>query len=147
MESFQKSDYRTLEEWVMAAREEAFNRGIEANTIVINKNLAFVKEFLFKDPYFGVVTMIPPMIMGMEIFVEDMPDKKSFLMFKATKTERDRAIEQIQQETAKAILQEIYKKCDDLVADYSTESIDFVDFAQDTLLTELCNKYGVRVDK
>lgn len=49
-------------------------------------------------------------------------------------------------DTAKEILQAIDQKCGDLVADNSPESLDFLDFARDTLLTELCNKYGVEVD-
>lgn len=107
MENFAQSGYKTLEEWVMAARKEALNRGIEANTIIINENLAFVKEFALKDPYFGGISMVPPMIMGMEICVQDMPDKQTFLMYKAAKTEREEAIEQIRRDTAKKILDRI----------------------------------------
>lgn len=55
--------------------------------------------------------------------------------------------EQIRKDTAKEILQEVYKLCGNLVADNSPDSIDFMDFARAELLTDLCQKYGVEVDE
>lgn len=108
MQPFEKSGYKYIEEWIYAAREEAWKRGIEANTIVINKNLSFVKEFVLKDPYFtGLVSTLPPMIMGMEILVAEMPRNQSFLIFHSLQTERDKEIARIRKDTAKEILDRV----------------------------------------
>lgn len=107
--SLQWTKYETIEECVQAAREEAFNRGIEANTIIINKNLAFVKEFFLKDPYFRSVSKLPPMIMGLEVQFADMPEKRSFLLFEAAETEREKETKAIERATAKKILDRVHQ--------------------------------------
>lgn len=58
--------------------------------------------------------------------------------------EIDKAI--VCKHTAKEILQKVFNKCDDLVADKSPDSIDFVDFVRDTIVSELAKQYGIEVD-
>lgn len=54
-------------------------------------------------------------------------------------------LNQMREDTARTILQKISDKCNDLVADNSPDSIDFVEFARDTLIADLAKEYKIEI--
>lgn len=90
-----------LIEIIAKARAEGIKRGIEANSIIINKNLRYVKPFAmaFED---GPVGLFPPMIMGMEInSANQLPNSADFIIFESKITERDKIVAEIKKQAVK----------------------------------------------
>lgn len=82
---------------IKRAHDEAIRRGIEANTIMIDNKLAYVKGFEFTEPSMGGfkhVSQYPPMILGMDILVCDLerefPKGTDFVITHRDSTEIDR---------------------------------------------------------
>ena len=68
------------------AQAEAINRGIKANTVIINKNMAYV------SPVFDGRHVLPEMICGMNVYwtADELPDGYSFAMMEAPNNRMDR---------------------------------------------------------
>lgn len=77
------------------AEKEAYLNGIEANTIILNENHAYVKEFYVRAAtytnYPESVTMksYPPMIMGKQLILSPLPDDYDFALTRAPIPEED----------------------------------------------------------
>ena len=64
------------------AEREAFLRGIEANTIVLNKDLAFVKNFYYAV-FGGIISEVPPMILGKMPVLYSLPLDYDFAILRS----------------------------------------------------------------
>jgi len=85
------------------ARDEAIKHGIQANTVLLSKRLAYMAGFLFKEnSMYGDVsytTEVPPMILGLEATIEKfMPDGVEFIVMHKPKSSLDRIREDAQRE-------------------------------------------------
>ena len=82
---------------------------IKANSIVINKNFVKTPKLYFHNK--GTVSILPPMICGLEMYFtdNDLPENYSFAILEAGQTERDRLISDTRYETAKEIYEWIEK--------------------------------------
>ena len=74
-----KDFFSELVEQIHKANREAIERSIEANTIIINSELDFVKEH-FLDLPTGGVYYVPAKICNKHIFVGKLPEKYSFVL-------------------------------------------------------------------
>lgn len=77
-----KTAHESFLDMVERARVTALQEGIEANSIVINKNMVRVKEFpLFEGRGFR---HMPPMICGLNVYFtkDELPPNYSFAVFK-----------------------------------------------------------------
>lgn len=76
---------------------------IKANAVVINKN--FVKTPKLYVHNEGTVSVLPPMICGLEMYFTDneLPENYSFAILEAGQTERDRLVSDTKCEIAKEI--------------------------------------------
>lgn len=74
-------------ELLMESIKEAYRRGIEANTIVINENMVDVKPLA--APY---AIRFPRMICGLNVVLtkDELPDGYSFAIFEEPNTDSDR---------------------------------------------------------
>lgn len=95
---------------IKKAHEEAVKRGIEANTIMLEKNLAYVEgfEFIEKDRgSFNRMISVPPMILGMDILVRDLereyPKGTDFVITHRDNTEIDRIRNEAKEELIKEL--------------------------------------------
>lgn len=82
---------------IKKAHEEAIKRGIEANTIILGKNLAYVEGFELIEKHMDVFNQtisISPMILGMDILVRNLereyPKGTDFVITHRDSTEIDR---------------------------------------------------------
>lgn len=66
-------------ESIRKAVNQAFAEGIQANSIIINKNMVRVPEFFMQLPT-GNVVMMPKMICGLNVYLtkDELPDGYSF---------------------------------------------------------------------
>ena len=71
--------FSELVEQIHKADREAIERSIEANTIIINSELDFVKEHFLTLPI-GSICHIPARICNKHIFVGKLPEKYSFVL-------------------------------------------------------------------
>lgn len=88
---------------IKKAHEEAVKRGIEANTIMLGKNLAYVEGFeLIEKRVFNQTISVPPMILGMDILVRDLereyPKGTDFVITHRDSTEIDRIRDEAKEE-------------------------------------------------
>lgn len=83
---------------------------IKANAIVINKN--FVKTPKLYVHNKGTISVLPPMICGLEVYFTDneLPDNYSFAILDAGQTERDRLVSNTRYETTREILDKVDKE-------------------------------------
>ncbi len=94
MDKEKEFDLASIVSIIQRAKEEAFKRSIEANTIIISKELCYIKPDFYNR--------IPPMIMGMEAKVSDkLPNDAAFIIFKADITERDRLVAEARRQAVK----------------------------------------------
>ena len=65
---------------LLKAEEEALLKGIEANTIIINKNHSYTREF---GLCYGLnnYRVVPPMLLGKKLFVAPLPPDYQFALF------------------------------------------------------------------
>lgn len=87
---------KPMHELIAEARKEALKRGIEANSVIINKNMVVVSETWVWDG-FGA-REIPPMICGLHAYLttDELPDGYSFAVLKGPEQEdRLKAFESI----------------------------------------------------
>ena len=98
---------------------------IKANAIVINKN--FVKTPKLYVYNKGTVSVLPPMICGLEMYFTDneLPDNYSFAILDAGQTERDRLVSDTRYETAKEILSERLSRMKELKAVFENPLYDY----------------------
>lgn len=97
-------DYTNFITLLHKAKEEAIARGINANTIIIDEQLRYVKPFVFAE--FPPVVIFPPMIMGMEIKVSKLPAGADLTIYENPRREQKKIIDGIQKRTAEKILNE-----------------------------------------
>lgn len=95
---------------IKKAHEEAVKRGIEANTIMIEKNIAYVEGFELIEKHMGVFNQtisISPMILGMDILVRDLereyPKGTDFVITHRDSTEIDRIRNEAKEELIKEL--------------------------------------------
>lgn len=65
------------------AEELAYLKGIETNSIILNKNHAHVKEFYLRcqpSGAFDTVRVVPPMIMGKTLFLGSLPEQFDYAL-------------------------------------------------------------------
>ena len=100
----------SLTDMIKRAHEEAVKRGIEANTIMIDNKLAYVKGFEFLETCrggFRYVDQYPPMILGMEVFSCDLsrefPPGTGFVVTHRDTTTIDRIREEAKDELIKEL--------------------------------------------
>lgn len=76
-------------ELVVKATKEAFRQGIEANTIVINKNMVKVQDFVCRDGL-GGLRFVPQMICGLNVYLtaDELPDNYSFAVLESPRGDR-----------------------------------------------------------
>ena len=77
---------QTFMDTLMDACYRALHEGIEANTVIINKNMVKVKSFLMREPDGGAGIM-PDMICGLNVLWTDkeLPPGYSFAIFEGPK--------------------------------------------------------------
>ncbi len=109
---------------IMEARAAAIERGIEANTIVINKRLCYVKPFACADRVLNDVRQFPPMIMGMEIRFSRLPRRCSFIVCHADVTERARMETQIRMRAVREFAARLKKAIDNNQDRFINQEID-----------------------
>lgn len=100
----------SLADMIKRAHEEAVKRGIEANTIMIDNKLAYVKGFEFMEECrggFHYVSQYPPMILGMEVIACDLsrefPSGTGFVVTHRDTTTIDRIREEAKDELIKEL--------------------------------------------
>ena len=100
----------SLIDMIKRAHEEAIKRGIEANTIMIDNKLAYVKGFEFMETHrggFHHVSQYPLMILGMEVFTGDLsrefPPGTGFVVTHRDTTTIDRIREEAKDELIKEL--------------------------------------------
>lgn len=101
--------HKTLIDKIKKARDEAVRRGIEANIILIDKGLAFVKGFDYVSKSlvgFDYTSHLPPMILGMEAYISDLKEFPPETAFVVTHTDST-AIDKIREEAKKELLKEL----------------------------------------
>ena len=97
---------KSLQDWVKEAYKHAIAEGIDANTIVLNKNFVKTNDFGFLVGGQFYHDM-PPMILGLEIRVtDDLPDKVDFALIDAPFTERERLISETTERVRKETIAE-----------------------------------------
>lgn len=76
----------TIYDLIRKARTQALLEGIEANTIILNKNMVKVNSFLTTDGLRGLVE-IPSMICGLNAYwtEDELPDGYSFAILEGPK--------------------------------------------------------------
>ena len=81
---------------------------IKANTVMVNKNLVYVprKAYCIQNN----IMEFPPMICGLEIKADDLPEDYTFIVTEVAETEREKYGAKVRKETAK----EIYAKVKEL---------------------------------
>ncbi len=99
MDKEKEIDIQYFVSMVAKAQEEAIKRLIEANTIVIDSRLRYVKPFVAALEQSAIC--FPPMIMGMELKFADLPNNADFLLFKADKTAYERMVQDIKKQAVK----------------------------------------------
>ena len=70
------SIHDNLIQMFLDAEEEAFDKEILNNAIVLNEKHDYTKAFVFEN------TIVPPMLLGKQVIVADLPDKYSFALIK-----------------------------------------------------------------
>jgi hypothetical protein len=120
----------SLSDMVKRAHEEAIKRGIEANTIMIDNKLAYVKGFDFMETCrggFHYVRQYPPMILGMDVFTCDLsrefPSGTGFVGTHRDTTTIDRIREEATDELIKELKEMpardlLFKLYNDEIEDY-----------------------------
>lgn len=95
---------------IKKAHEEAVKRGIEANTIMLGKNLAYVEGFEIMETNrggFNHISKYSPMILGMDILVGDLerkfPKGTDFVITHRDSTEVDRIRNEAKDELIKEL--------------------------------------------
>lgn len=94
-------------ELILKAQQEAIERGIQANSIIIDEKLRYVKPFNLIDARpdgCRSIATFKPMIVGLEIDIKKLPDNIDFVVFQADKTYNDKLTEQIRKETLQDVL-------------------------------------------
>lgn len=94
---------KSLHDWVKEAYKQAIKEGIDANTVVLNKNFIKTNGFAFciSNHFWHD---LPPMICGLEIRVtDDLPEKVDFALIKANMTEREKLVKQTVLDTVRTI--------------------------------------------
>lgn len=105
-EDMKPLDMSVIAKQIAEAYNEALLQKIEANTIIINEKYAKVKNTVCPGP-FGGEWNIPPMLCGLRVKFEDLPEKFAFALTKfPIKTERELK-EEVRNQTAKEILKEL----------------------------------------
>lgn len=92
-----------------AVLDEKSSYGIKANTVLIDRTFAKVNGFSFaigRD-----IFNLPPMICGLEVHVTDeLPERYSFAVFEAPKTERERLVRKAGREATEKIIVDLTAK-------------------------------------
>lgn len=71
--------FEKIQEQIASAEEQACLNGIKANTIILNENHAYVKEFFIRIK--GMVSsykQVPPMILGKKLYLGPLPEDYDF---------------------------------------------------------------------
>lgn len=133
---------------IIQAREEAIERGIQANSIVISDKLRYVKSFRLIDKFSdGGISMktFKPMICGMEIDVKKLPANLDFVVYEADETFNEKLKAQIRKDTAKEILRELFDDAKEMAKDKNYDfAIAYI--RMKTILRFKAKEYGVEVD-
>ena len=79
--------WTSLIEQLQKAEHEAWLKGIEANMIILNENLAYVKEFYLHS--FSYTISVPPMIMGKEIVLAPLPKEYKYALLHSDKNSKN----------------------------------------------------------
>lgn len=96
---------------VAQAVDEAILREINANTIMINENLRYVKPFyLYGDICAG---MVRPMIMGMGLEIKKLPKDIDFIVYEKENTPKS-SIKSIEEQAVKAFAVKFDARAQDL---------------------------------
>lgn len=87
-----KKKINNLSEHVYKAYEEARKREIEANTIIIDKGIAFSNGFNYA--YDNKIQIYPPMVFGLRMkYAQNLPNNASFILLHSKEeTEGERKI-------------------------------------------------------
>ena len=102
VEDMKPLDEPFLAKQIAEAYNEAILQKIEANTIIINEKYAKVKNTVCPG-LFGGEWNIPPMLCGLRVKFEDLPEKFAFALTKfPIKTEQELK-EEVRKQTAKEI--------------------------------------------
>ena len=116
-------DRQSILKAIIDARQVAIERGIEANTVVINKRLRYVKPFALVDKQLNLITTFPPMIMGMEVRFAPLPRGYEFIVCHADVTERARMEAKIKASAVK----EFAEKLKEIIADNAYKFINYME--------------------
>lgn len=101
---------KSLHDWVKEAYKQAIKEGIDANTVVLNKNFIKTNGFAFciSNHFWHD---LPPMICGLEIRVaDDLPEKVDFALIKANMTERENLVRQTILDTVRKMRTSLYEE-------------------------------------
>ena len=102
VEDMKPLDMSVIAKQIAEACNEAILQKIEANTIIINEKYAKSKNMVCPGP-FGGKWNIPPMLCGLRVKFEDLPEKFAFALTKfPIKTEQELK-EEVRKQTAKEI--------------------------------------------
>lgn len=109
-------DIQDFVKTVTEAKEKAIERGIDANTILLNERLRYVPPLMFKDSVLHSYQEFPPMILGLELRFIKLPDGYDFALYHAEVPERERRIAQIQAQAVREFAEKLkgcFVKADD----------------------------------
>lgn len=115
---------------IAEARDAAFREGIKANSIIINQNLVKYPGGYFSFGMGQVVSCLPPMICGLEVYgtKTELPEDYVFAVVEARQTEREKLIAETEKRTATMIFKTLANGV------YSNE------------LREVAEKFGVNLE-
>lgn len=83
-----KEKFDNIYEHILEARKEAQKRYIEANTILIDKEIAYTNNLFVQDDY--MITEYPPMIFGMKVYYDNnLPNNANFIITQTSKNKME----------------------------------------------------------
>ena len=88
MERF-KEKFDNIYEHILEAKKETQKRYIEANTILINQEIAYSNNLFIQDN--DMITEYPPMIFGMKVFYDNnLPNNANFIITNSPKNKLEK---------------------------------------------------------
>ena len=94
-----------LYDCIKQAQNEAFLQHLNANTVILNRNLRLVKQAY--SVFHGTATCYPPMIRGMaSMLTDELPEDTAFLLFESPNISTSREAK-IRQETRAELINEL----------------------------------------
>lgn len=106
VEDMKPLDMSVIAKQIADAYNKALLQKIEANTIIINEKYAKVKNTVCPGP-FGGEWNIPPMLCGLRVKFDDLPEQFAFALTKFPINTEQELKEEVRKQTAKEILKEL----------------------------------------